>query len=42
MVIAVAIIVLALAAATLMWGRRINAEVQGRVEVLRPPVRRAA
>jgi hypothetical protein len=42
MVIAVPIIVIALAVVTLAWGRRINTEVQGRVEVLRPPVRRAA
>jgi hypothetical protein len=42
MLIAIAVIVLALAAVTIAWGRRIDAEVTGRIEALRPPVRRPA
>ena len=42
MVIAIAVIILALAAVTIAWGRRIDAEVTGRIEAHRPPVRRPA
>jgi hypothetical protein len=44
MLIAIAVIVLALAlaAVTIAWGRRIDAEVAGRIEAHRPPVRRPA
>jgi hypothetical protein len=42
MLIAIAVIVLALAAVTIAWGRRIDAEVTGRIEAHRPPVRRPA
>lgn len=42
MLIAIVVIVLALAAVTLAWGRRIDREVAGRIEGSRPRVRRAA
>jgi hypothetical protein len=42
MLIAIAVIILALAAVTIAWGRRIDAEVTGRIEARRPPVRRPA
>jgi hypothetical protein len=42
MLIAIAVIILALAAVTIAWGRRIDAEVTGRIEAHRPPVRRPA
>jgi hypothetical protein len=42
MLIAIAVIVLALAAVTIAWGRRIDAEVTGRIEAHRPSVRRPA
>jgi hypothetical protein len=41
MFIAVLVIVLALAAVTLAWGRRIDAEAGRRIESLRPRARRA-
>ena len=42
MLIAIAVIIRALAAVTIAWGRRIDAEVTGRIEAHRPSVRRPA
>ena len=42
MLIAIAVIAVALAVLIVAWGRDIDAEVVGRIEVQRPRVRRAA